>query len=124
ALLARLQSATYEVGHLPGPTVGYTYARAHTVVLDAGAAGYGWFADSTPQSDEEFARDGARALVARPGGPAAERMDLLTVVLHEMGHLAGRRDVHGAGHANDLMDEYLAPGVRRTDALDAVFAGR
>ena len=59
----------------------------------------------------------------RPPGLAAGRMDLLTVVLHEMGHLAGRRDVSTAGHPNALMDATLAPGLRRADALDAVFAG-
>jgi hypothetical protein len=123
ALLARLESATYEVGQLSGPTLGYTYARLHTVVIDANAAGYGWFVDPTPLSDEEFARNGTGALAATPGGPAAGRMDLLTVMLHEMGHLAGRRDLSTAGHANSLMDDALAPGLRRTDALDAVFAG-
>jgi hypothetical protein len=38
------------------------------------------------------------------------------------GHLAGRRDVSTAGHPNNLMDATLAPGLRRTDGLDAVFA--
>jgi hypothetical protein len=39
-----------------------------------------------------------------------------------MGHLAGRPDVAGAGDAGDLMANTLAPGVRRTQALDTVFA--
>jgi hypothetical protein len=50
-------------------------------------------------------------------------MDLLTVVLHEMGHLAGRGDVNTANYPGYLMDDTLAPGLRRTAALDAVFAG-
>jgi hypothetical protein len=61
-------------------------------------------------------------LVAIPGGPAAGKMDLLTVVLHEMGHLAGRADVGASGYADELMAETLAPGTRRVDALDAVFS--
>jgi hypothetical protein len=48
-------------------------------------------------------------------------MDLLTVVLHEMGHLAGRPDEAGDPSGGDLMAEFLAPGVRRTRALDQVF---
>jgi hypothetical protein len=48
-------------------------------------------------------------------------MDLLTVVLHEMGHLAGLADVGASGHADDLMAGTLTPGTRRVDALDAVF---
>jgi hypothetical protein len=61
--------------------------------------------------------------VALPGSPAASKVDLLTTVLHEMGHLAGRPDVSSAGNPLDLMADSLAPGTRRTDALDQVFAG-
>jgi hypothetical protein len=122
-LLARLGSVTYEVGQLSGPTLGYAYAKAHTVVIDTSAAGYGWFVDPTPLTDEEFAR-AAGELTALPNGPAEGRMDLLTVVLHEMGHIAGRGDVSTASHPDYLMDDSLAPGVRRTEALDAVFSER
>jgi hypothetical protein len=45
------------------------------------------------------------------------------VVLHEMTHLAGRPDRHGGGDSADLLADTLAPGVRRLDALDALFAG-
>jgi hypothetical protein len=48
-------------------------------------------------------------------------MDLLTTVLHEMGHLAGRLDVAAGNHPGDLMADTLAPGSRRIDALDRVF---
>jgi hypothetical protein len=123
AMLARLQSYTYTVGPLSGSLVGYTYARDHTVVFDDNAAGYGWFVDPTPLSDEEFGSDGAGGLTARPGSAAAGHMDLLTVVLHEMGHVAGRGDVNTASHPNNLMDLTLTAGVRRVAALDAVFAG-
>jgi hypothetical protein len=50
-------------------------------------------------------------------------MDLLRAVLHEMGHLAGRPDQPGTGLSDGLMADALAPGVRRTQALDLVFAG-
>jgi hypothetical protein len=122
ALLAQLGSVHYEVGRLPEPVLGYTFARAHKVVIDGNADGYGWFVDSTPLADEEFARDPAGELTALPGGPASGRMDLLTVVLHEMGHLAGWRDLSTSSHPDNLMDDTLAAGVRRTAALDAVFA--
>jgi hypothetical protein len=51
-------------------------------------------------------------------------MDLLTVVLHELAHLAGRGDLDPQAHPADLMAEALAPGTRRTPGLDAVFADR
>ena len=80
-------------------------------------------ADATPGSDSAFAIGAAGGpLAAVPGGAAAGRMDLLTVVLHEMGHLAGLPDVGGGGEDGGLMTETLAPGVRRTEALDAVFS--
>ena len=60
--------------------------------------------------------------MARPGTGAAGRADLLTAVLHEMAHLAGRPDRDGPG-GDGLLDDVLAPGVRRTGALDAAFAG-
>ena len=44
--------------------------------------------------------------------------DLLTVVLHEMGHLVGADD-----GGDGLMAAVLPEGTRRTDALDAVFGG-
>jgi hypothetical protein len=122
AVLTRLSSATYEVGQLSGSLLGYTYARDRTAVIDGNAAGYGWFVDPTPLSDEEFGRSKTGAQVALPGEAADDHMDLLTVVLHEMGHLAGRGDVDPASHPNNLMDTTLAPGVRRTAGLDAVFA--
>ena len=52
---------------------------------------------------------------------AIDRIDLLTVVEHELGHMLGLSDL--ASSANDLMSRTLSVGVRRnvTEA-DAVFA--
>jgi hypothetical protein len=121
-LLARLAATTFEVGNLPGSLLGYTFARDHTVIIDATADGYGWFVDPTPLSDSAFVRDAAGALAATPGGPAAGHMDLLTAVLHEMGHVNSLGDINTLAHPNNLMDATLAAGLRRTDALDAIFA--
>ncbi len=92
------------------------------MVIDKNAAGYGWFVDPTPLSNEEFARTGTGALTALPGGPAAGRMDLETAVLHEMGHLAGLEHANSQSQPNSLMAETLTPGLRRTDALDIIFS--
>jgi hypothetical protein len=40
-------------------------------------------------------------------------MDLLTVVMHELGHVLGFGDVDTASHPYELMATDLAPGVRR-----------
>jgi hypothetical protein len=74
-------------------------------------------------SDAEFAvGTPGSPLTALPGTAAAGRMDLLTAVPHEMGHLAGLPDQPGTGRSDGLMTDVLAPGVRHTEALDAVFA--
>jgi hypothetical protein len=40
-------------------------------------------------------------------------MDLLTTVLHEMGHLLGSVDHDPNANPSDVMDAVLGPGVRR-----------
>jgi hypothetical protein len=123
-VVQRLASAHYEVARLPGAELGLTDVSKNEVALSADAAGYGWFVDTTPLQDEEFsAAAPGTALTAKAGSPAAGKMDLLTVVLHEMGHLAGLPDRNG-GNVNDLMAETLPTGLRRTEALDAIFSGR
>ena len=114
---ARLGAIQVEMADLPGLTLGE--ALDDHIVIDADAAGWGWFVDPTPQDDGEFMRDGG-ALIAT-AGPAAGRMDLMTVLVHEMGHAIG------LGHSDGgVMDGRLTAGHRaapeldgRADALDA-----
>ncbi len=112
AVLATLASVTVEIRDLPAGYLGMSALHGNRILIDDDGAGYGWFVDSTPLRDEEYA--GGRAA----GGPAAGRADLLTTVLHEMGHIAGLADDNNDG----LMGTYLPLGTRRTDALDAIFA--
>jgi hypothetical protein len=116
AVVQRLASAHYELAALPAGTLGLAFAGSDQVFISRDAAGHGWFVDPTPLQDEEFSAGG----VARPGSAAAGHEDLLTTVLHEMAHLVGVGDDSGSA----LMQDMLAPGVRHTEALDAVFAGR
>jgi len=108
-----------QVGDLGGRTLGLADETQHTIYLDGNAAGWGWFVDRTPRDDSEF---------RRPGNQGEQhRIDLLTVLEHEIGHLLGRD--HEAG---GLMAEMLAAGTRLTPtsgkapdwlAIDSVFAG-
>jgi hypothetical protein len=122
-LVARLGAARFEVSNLSGSLLGLAFPQANRVVLDADAAGRGWFADPTAWADEEFAPAPGGGLAARPGTAAAGRMDLLTGVLHELGHLAGLDDHPDGALPGDLMGARLAAGTRLTLALDRVFAG-
>ncbi len=97
---ADLGSIDVRIGDLPGTTLGL--ASGNTIWIDTNAAGWGWFVDRTPGSDREFTRLGNQG--------EQDRMDLLTVVMHELGH------VLGYDHDEDgLMAETLATGVRRAD---------
>jgi hypothetical protein len=130
SLVARLGSAQYVVGPLGGRSLGLAFPAYDRVVISANAAGWGWYADA-----KEPLGAGARAtsafIATAPGGPLAAvagsaavgREDLLTTVLHEMGHLAGLPDLDNPSSASGLMADVLAPGVRHTQALDQVFAG-
>jgi hypothetical protein len=105
---ATLSGVQVAIADLPGTILGW--ATDATIVLDVDAAGHGWFVDPTPAADEEFVAAGGRSSVALD--PAAvDRIDLLTVVQHELGHVAGLED----RESNDgLMSATLPVGLRRT----------
>ncbi len=107
--LSVLRHSDVRLVPLPGGTLGL--AAAGVIWLSPDAAGHGWFVDPTPADDAEFA--------GLAVGPAGGRVDLLTVIAHEMGHLLGLEH----GHDHDLMAATLAPGVRRTPGASLSGAG-
>lgn len=84
-----------QVAHLPGHELARTLPNG-SIVLDPTAAGHGWFIDGSPTTDDDI---------------AAGSIDLLTIVMHEMGHALGFGHDAVAGET-DLTDESIAPGVR------------
>jgi hypothetical protein len=97
-------------------------AFANTIYVDVNADGHGWFVDATPESDEEFEPEGGQRR-ALADSAAANRIDLLTVIQHELGHILGLDDLDLGDHGDDLMAEALSLGTRHSpgDAVDAVF---
>jgi membrane-associated phospholipid phosphatase len=92
------------IADLGGTTLGL--AAGHTIWLDDNAAGWGWYVDQTPRDDSEF---------TTPGNQGEQgRMDLLTVLEHEVGHLLGREH-----EADGLMAATLTPGTRKTPGSEA-----
>ena len=100
--LRKLESISIELTDLPGALLGE--ARGSRIALDRTAAGWGWFVDPTPGDAAEFSKTDA---------DVADRIDLLTVLVHEIGHVLGRPDVEAKAGSDDIMAGTLARGVRR-----------
>jgi len=111
---ALLQSVQFQIVDLPGTLLGK--AEGNTVYIDQDAAGYGWFLDATLSDDEEFDATGnPLELLAPDGSLAAAQADLLSVILHEFGHVLG----YHHSHDHDAMSNNLATGMRRLWDADA-----
>ncbi len=61
--------------------------------------------------DEEFVAAGGWREWTSIAPAAVDRVDLLTVVMHELGHLLGLED--HSPHGDDLMGAFLGTGIRR-----------
>jgi sugar lactone lactonase YvrE len=109
ALLQRLDQTKVEVADLPAGYLGAT--EDGQILISPTAAGYGWFVDPTPNQDEEFAPVAGSTNLKAIDPRAVDRIDLLTVVEHEMGHILGETDVDSA--VDTLMSTQLQPGIRR-----------
>jgi hypothetical protein len=113
---AMFANIDFAMRDLPGDVLGRASRRSDgrfSLEIDHDATGVGWFVDPTPMDDFEFVPGGSRGMVAMPSTPAAGRVDLLTVLLHELGHVFGLPDLDGAAHPTSLMAETLAIGLRR-----------
>jgi hypothetical protein len=110
AQLAALGSVDYVIADLsPGILA---MAGGGRITIDIDAAGHGWFIDATPGDDSEFTVvTAATERTALESSAAFDRIDLLTVLLHEMGHVMGLPHIDLAGH---VMSDVLGKGTRRS----------
>jgi hypothetical protein len=110
--VALLRHAKIELADLGGNFLGLE--GDNTILIDRPADGYGWFIDATPMSDQAFVpTSDPNELNALAGSAAAMHMDLLTVVMHELGHVLGLGDVADGSGPDTLMSVSLPIGVRR-----------
>tara|TARA_R110002096_G_scaffold147220_11_gene306938 strand:+ start:6505 stop:13509 length:7005 start_codon:yes stop_codon:yes gene_type:complete len=112
---AALLNVTYEVVDLESNALGVT--DGFVIRIDDDAAGSGWFLDETPTLDEEFqfVSGTETQMVAEMDSLAEDRFDLLTVLMHEQGHILGLADATSDQFAN-LMSGILEAGERLTPA--------
>ena len=114
---AKLAGVTINVADLSGLTL--ARSNGSSLELDIDAAGNGWYVDRTPYTDEEFIyQPGEADLTAKPHSDAYGRIDLLTVITHELGHLLGFD--HGS---YPFMSETLQVGMR-VDVIETDIFGQ
>ncbi|NOR31132.1 MAG: LEPR-XLL domain-containing protein, partial [Sulfitobacter sp.] len=106
---------TFSVGQLSGRELA-SYS-AGQITIDDNAAGAGWFIDATLSDNAEYTTLDGYTLRAG-AGDAATSVDLLTAVLHELGHAYGFD--HGDGLALmgaelDLGERLLLPTIVPAD---------
>ncbi len=104
------EDVTISFASLPGDQLGT--ASGLSVELDASGGGWGWFVDPTPEDSDEFRRVRSTSHLVAQNPVHQEQVDLLTVVLHELGHLIGEELVDD-DHVAHWMSEEIVPGIRR-----------
>ncbi|PQO26026.1 hypothetical protein C5Y96_21485 [Blastopirellula marina] len=110
---------TIQIVDLPGSQLASTIGN--TIYLDHDAAGWGWFIDLTPLDSSEYSIDSESSrLLATSTSSASGKIDLLSVLMHELGHVAGLEH-----SADGLMSTTILPGERLidwdTDVLEESF---
>jgi hypothetical protein len=111
SMRARLDRSRIVISDLPGKALARLVGS--TIIVDVDAAGNGWFVDPTPTDDREFIANGPAQPLAAIDPTAGERIDLLTALTHEYGHLLG---MPHTSSASGVMRPELEVGERRVPA--------
>jgi len=104
-MLRQLAGVSVTITDLPENVLARAAGRA--IVLDHDAAGHGWYVDPTPWEHGEFG--GMQSGGDATNSAAADRIDLLTTLTHEFGHLLGFDDSRQLNH---VMHHELEVGRR------------
>ncbi|MCI0461006.1 MAG: IPT/TIG domain-containing protein [Gemmataceae bacterium] len=111
---SRLRQVEVRIDDLSDNLLGLAAESVRTIWIDLNAAGRGWFLDLTPWEDSEFALPlSDHAAQAGSASPAYGRVDLLSVVSHELGHILDLEDLDPLLQPHELMTGTLGLGSRR-----------
>lgn len=115
--ISTLSSLKFEIADLAYDRLGE--AGGDLIRIDDDALGNGWFTGTDEASDALFDNvHAATRRVTSPEASAAGRLDLLTTVLHEMGHTLGLGDTIAPQDRDSIMYGVLMRGERRLPAKD------
>jgi hypothetical protein len=107
-----LGQVEFRVADLPGAALGQAYGS--TITLDVDAAGWGWFVEKgegqSTTGENGFFPSGSPLLTL----DSRLEMDLMTAVMHELGHVLGYDDDFSDPDSDDLMNGWLDAGEERT----------
>lgn len=115
---AALEALRIEISDLNELHLGQ--AAGDLIQISRTAAGNAWFVDETPSDDAEFERRTGFQPVSSDNGlkvrSTVEGVDLLTTLMHEMGHRLGLPDTYALRDRSSIMYGYLTRGERRLPA--------
>ncbi len=114
--IARMEAATFEIENLPANEL--AQVNSSRIKIDETADGYGWYFDQSPFDDGEFdVLVSGRELQTTELSPAHGKMDLLTVVMRELGRFLLQDKDNIPNNIKDgirpLMESALSPATRR-----------
>jgi methionine-rich copper-binding protein CopC len=110
--IASMRRVKFEVATLSDSYL--AEADDNLIRVDKSAGDNGWFIDTTPQDDAEFTYvvSGTHRYTTSDAAPAG-RIDLLTAIIHELGHEIGLPDSYLMLNQSSVMYGYLVKGERR-----------
>ncbi|HYG75303.1 MAG TPA: putative Ig domain-containing protein [Planctomycetota bacterium] len=114
--LAAIRATTFDIQPLAGWYLGSS--KSGTVTFSRSAAGKGWYISNDPYKDSDYSTPlSSTRLGAAPGELPFGHLDLLTAVMHELGHQLGLKDTYKQGTREGIMYGYLMLGERRLPAM-------
>jgi uncharacterized repeat protein (TIGR01451 family) len=116
---ARFAAVSFDVDHLQTDRLA-AISGTH-VRIDSKANGFGWYFDPTPDEDSEFdVQVTGKERQASEASPAYGKIDLLTVVMRELGTVYLQGQPRTPRPLRALMESTLAPSVRRMPVFSVI----